>query len=642
MLTDTLSYNLDEVSIVGFYREDLKAGGVVEREFLQQANKGQEPSFILASRPSVIAYSDTGNEYGYSYFRVRGMDQTRVNMTLDGMPLNEGEDQGVYFSNYPDMLSSMHSMKVTNGASVSGNGVAGYAGSIDFESVDLQRDTVSSAYAGYGSWNTFKSSLEYNTGRLGRFAGHFKATMQQSDGYRRNSYNSSQSAFVKLGYFINDRHSLDLLSFIGFSRNGQAWIGSSPEELASDYRSNGCDETETDRFMQNISKLQYRGYLTDRLMLTASVYCNHLDGHYYFDVDNFMLKVVDPGWLATGEVERYALRHNMSGGNLAARWTCGPLRLTAGANASFFSRRHVGTNNIQDVPLWDNVGYKNDLNVFLKAEYSWNTLTAGANLQYRHADFAYDGEVPLEKVNWDFFNWSASLRWRFAEGHSLYASMTRTHREPTRSDMFGGEENLNSIVTTQAESVLDYELGCNLTAEGLIANVNLYYMDFSNELILNGEMGTNSLPIRVNAAQSYRSGVELTLTYSPLKRLVLRNSSSWSMNRVDTGEEVLTHVMSPSWIIRQDVSYGFFNVNIGASMNYRSRMFFDLTNNYEIAARTRFDLFAEYTAGRVCLGLHLNNVFDKRSYANGMLGAGGPLYFVEAPRNFFADVRIMF
>ena len=77
-------------------------------------------------------------------------------------------------------------------------------------------------------------------------------------------------------------------------------------------------------------------------------------------------------------------------------------------------------------------------------------------------------------------------------------------------------------------------------------------------------------------------------------------------------------------------------------MNYRSRMFFDLTNNYEIAARTRFDLFAEYTAGRVCLGLHLNNVFDKRSYANGMLGAAGPLYFIESPRNFFADIRITF
>ena len=95
--------------------------------------------------------------------------------------------------------------KVINGASISGNGVAGYAGSIDFESVNLQRDTLSNAYFGYGSWNTFKSSL-------------------------------------------------DLLSFIGFSRNGQGWIGSSPEELSLDFRANGCAETETYRLFASINK----------------------------------------------------------------------------------------------------------------------------------------------------------------------------------------------------------------------------------------------------------------------------------------------------------------------------------------------------------------------------------------------------
>ena len=198
---DTTSLrHLQEVSIVGFYRVDTNVGDVIDRESLSKLNKGQEPSFMLGLRPSSFAYSDTGNEYGYAYFRIRGMDQTRVNMTMDGMPLNDGEDMGVYFSNYPDMIASMHSVKVENGAGISGNGVAGYAGTIDFESVDLKRDTLSGVYVGYGSFNTFKTSVEYNSGLKGKWAVHLKATLQQSDGFREHAYNNSQSAFVKVGY----------------------------------------------------------------------------------------------------------------------------------------------------------------------------------------------------------------------------------------------------------------------------------------------------------------------------------------------------------------------------------------------------------------------------------------------------------
>ena len=112
----TKLYELDEVQITQFYRTSTKTMNVIDRDYLLKVNRGQEPSFILNTQPSILGYSDTGNEYGYSYFRMRGMDQTRVNMTLDGMPLNEGEDMRVYFSNYPDFLSNVHTLhgKVKN------------------------------------------------------------------------------------------------------------------------------------------------------------------------------------------------------------------------------------------------------------------------------------------------------------------------------------------------------------------------------------------------------------------------------------------------------------------------------------------------------------------------------------------------
>ena len=638
----TSSYHLNEISVISFYRTDAKVGTIVSRESLLKHNKGQEPSFILSSRPSIFAYSDTGNEYGYAYFRMRGMDQTRVNMTLDGMPLNEGEDMGVYFSNYPDVIASMHSIKVESGAGITGNGVAGYAGTIDLESVNLKRDTVSSVYAGCGSFNTFKSCMEYNSGIKGKWAVHFKATQQQSDGYRNHAYNNSQSAFTKVGYFFNDHHSIEFLSFIGQSRNGQGWIGSSLDQIMINDRSNGCTEAETDRFVQNINKLQYKGFASDNITFTASLYYNQLKGHYYFDVDNFMINVIDSSWQNTGEVDCYNLRHHMIGGNIAAKVYVRDFVLTTGLNASAFNRSHVGTNNLDTEEMWNNKGYKNDVNLFAKGEYSYNGLKVVGNIQYRHADFDYRGDVAFDKVYWNFLNWSGNVSYQFNQAHSLYASVTQTHREPTRSDMFGGEENLIEVVTTQAESVIDYELGYNATSDGCTGNLNLYYMDFSNELILNGEMGTNGLPIRENVEKSYRTGIELNLTYEPVKGLVLSNATSYSINKVETASETLNHTMSPHWLVNQSIVYGFNGFEFGVDVRYRSKMYFDLTNLYELGSSLRFGANATYTYEDFTCGVYVNNLFNERSFSNGMMGTNGPLYFIDAPRNFHVDVRWSF
>ena len=638
----TSSYHLNEISVISFYRTDAKVGTIVSRESLLKHNKGQEPSFILSSRPSIFAYSDTGNEYGYAYFRMRGMDQTRVNMTLDGMPLNEGEDMGVYFSNYPDVIASMHSIKVESGAGITGNGVAGYAGTIDLESVNLKRDTVSSVYAGCGSFNTFKSCMEYNSGIKGKWAVHFKATQQQSDGYRNHAYNNSQSAFTKVGYFFNDHHSIEFLSFIGQSRNGQGWIGSSLDQIMINDRSNGCTEAETDRFVQNINKLQYKGFASDNITFTASLYYNQLKGHYYFDVDNFMINVIDSSWQNTGEVDCYNLCHHMIGGNIAAKVYVRDFVLTTGLNASAFNRSHVGTNNLDTEEMWNNKGYKNDVNLFAKGEYSYNGLKVVGNIQYRHADFDYRGDVAFDKVYWNFLNWSGNVSYQFNQAHSLYASVTQTHREPTRSDMFGGEENLIEVVTTQAESVIDYELGYNATSDGCTGNLNLYYMDFSNELILNGEMGTNGLPIRENVEKSYRTGIELNLTYEPVKGLVLSNATSYSINKVETASETLNHTMSPHWLVNQSIVYGFNGFEFGVDVRYRSKMFFDLTNLYELGSSLRFGANATYTYEDFTCGVYVNNLFNERSFSNGMMGTNGPLYFIDAPRNFHVDVRWSF
>ena len=132
----TNAKTLKEVSIVSSYRVKSDNGSLVTSKKMKEENNGKEPCFIFAKMPSIFAYGDNGSEFGYGYMRIRGLDQTHTNVTLDGMPWNEAEDFGCYFANSPDLMSSMHSIKVERGASVAGNGTAAFAGNISLESVD--------------------------------------------------------------------------------------------------------------------------------------------------------------------------------------------------------------------------------------------------------------------------------------------------------------------------------------------------------------------------------------------------------------------------------------------------------------------------------------------------------------------------
>lgn len=167
-------------------------------------------------------------------------------------------------------------------------------------------------------------------------------------------------------------------------------------------------------------------------------------------------------------------------------------------------------------------------------------------------------------------------------------------------------------------------------------------MDFKNELILNGEMGTNGLPIRENVEESYRAGIEFSLTYEPIKGLILSNTTSYSINKVVTDLEVLNHVMSPNWLVNQSIVYDIKGFEFGVDMKYRSRMYFDITNFYELNSSLRFGVQVKYNYRNLTFGMCVNNIFNERSFSNGMLGVNGPLYFVDSPRNFHIDIRWAF
>lgn len=643
-VNDSISYDIDEVSIVGFYNNSFTTNEIITKKYLDKKNICQEPSYILSEQPSIMAYSDTGNEFGYAYFRIRGIDQSRINMTLDGMPLNEGEDLGVYFSNIPNMFGSLENINVQRGASSLQNGTSGYGGSINFESIKLYQPKYTNININGGSFGTFSTSAEFNSGRINKCSFYGKVTHKQTDGYRDYASNNSQSSFLKFGVKINDYHSIDILSFTGLSRNGQGWIGNTQDELKDNKKINGCTKNENDKFLQTINKLSYKGFLSNNIILSSSLYYNFLDGWYDFDVDNFNYRMLGDK-TNTSEILRYKMKHHMFGGNVAIKLYVDDFILTSGINGSTFNRKHIGlTNLLCDNVLYQNKGYKNDINVFLKSEYDNNLVHLLGNIQYRHADFNYKGNVPFKKINWDFINYNLGVTFKINSSLNIYTTFAHTNREPTRTDMFGGEDNFNGLVTKQHETVDDIEFGVKYFTDKFKVNTNLFYMDFSNELIFNGEMGKNGIMLKNNVNSSRRMGIELSATYMPLSWLSFTNASSLSKNQIiDSNGNTYNHTMSPNFMMSQSIDFNHNGFSCGFIFNYRDKMNVDLLKTFILNESIRCNAYASYSFKHCTIKGEVNNIFNEITFSNGMKSyTNENLYFIDSPFNFNIGVNFKF
>lgn len=671
---DTLKVEqLDSVSVVSFYRNTVNVGSLVDHKTLVTANHGQEPSHLFKTMPGIFSMSDNGTDFGYGYFRIRGLDQTRINVTLDGMPWNEAEDYGTYFANSPDLLSSLHTVKVERGSSSTNNGTASSGGSINLESIDLIKDNESYGYIGGGSFNTYKTSIIYNSGLINRHAVHVKATQQQTDGFRDYGFNNSQAFTVKYGYFFNDKHSIDILSLNGRHRNGQGWLGVTLAELDANPRANGNLKNEDDEWFQTVNKLHYKGWLSDKVLLTASAYWQHQSGWYNMDLDNYMLRMADATWAPTNIVYSYGLKHDLYGGNVATKVYFGNLTLVGGTNIYGYKREHFLDNrlanhyvNVPDEEFYDNIGSKRDANVFLSAQYKAGKFSFGGNVQYRYVDFDYIDKInPLytfgkEKHDtyWNFVNYGLNVEYNLNNSSKFYVRYSEVSREPTRTDMFGGNEDVRmycmsqgggfgpndfKVTTNKAERSYDVEGGFVMTNNWLELNINAYYMRFKNERVLNGQYGLNGLPLHDTATNSYRTGIELSGDVTIYKGLHYKIDASLSENRINSENfQNKYHILTPAQTLSHDIYYKGEAFSVGLNHYYHSKMYMDQDNQYEIPYYMTFNLYGNYRHKMFEFGLRVNNLLNRVNYYNAAIGATDCLYFREAGTNFFADVKIYF
>lgn len=596
---------LDEVIVQGSRVDSLTPVTVVQYPIDRKT--GEDPALFLSTTPGIYSYSDMGNFQGYSYLRMRGVDQTRINFTLDGIPLNESEDQGVYFSNYADIFGSVDHAQIQRGTAIS-YGSASYVGSVNFESPKLFGEQNVQANFSGGSFKTFRHSFRYDMGENNGWGFHFRGSGQTSDGYRDNMYNKGYSGFVSTGKVLK-RGIVKLINFTGHQRNKLGWLGSYLSDIEQN-RKHNQNSNEFDKFTQSLTGLSY---LQDKL--SATLYYNYLKGDYDFNINRFLYD----DFAEENPLFNYALEHHMFGGFLHYRVE-GKIPTTLTAHANLFKREHSGF--LSGVNLYGNHGLKHEQSVSVESRYK---ILYG-KVQYRHADFGYVGDVPMEDLNWNFVNYKVGVNWK-----KFYYSFGSTGREPSRTDLFGGEDNLVELISIQPERNFDHELGFKL--KNLM--INAYYMKFKNEITLNGEFGPNSLPIKSNVATSQRYGLELDYRDS-----LFTLAANLSDNIIDQEQSRFHHILSPSFLMFGAVHRVIEGIGLEVNSNYQSRQYLDFSNDNFIDGFATFGAKVTFPIKQFSVDFHIRNIFNQKGFSYGHLNVyGDPVYISNAGTNFLISLK---
>lgn len=602
-------------------------------------NYGQEPSQILNTTPNITSTSDAGSPWGYTYIRLRGIDQTRINMTLNGVPMNEPEDQGCYFNNYPDFLSSLDMVQIERGSGMTKNGVSSFGGSFGFDShLPIKNDV--SLNIGAGSFGALKLGFQINQKwRKGGF--YVQMSDVQNDGYKYHSGNRSQSLFFNSYYDIG-KNTFKLIGFAGRQRNELAWLGVSQDSINKDRRINGATKKENDDFEQYHIQFHHIYHININSKFNYCVYYNYLKGFYTFDNNNF-LEIPTPG-----PIYQYNLYSNFVGAYINFSQKINRWDFYVGTHGYIYNRKHVGSSDSTGY-LYTNTGYRNEASVFFKTNYNvWKGLNLYGDIQYRYTDFKYDGDVYLKPFYWNFVNYNVGVDYHIGK-FVIYYSYGKTSREPTRNDIFYGFDNLqcdsagNAIYNDlKPETSYDNELGFRVLEKKLTFNFNLFYMSFKNEITLNGQFGPTGLPLHENVDKSYREGVETDFQYRFDFGLNLNLNATYNHSIIKQGDLNINPVLTPKAVANCEAYYKYKWFNIGVDFRYQDWSYVDFSNKYLIP-----DFYT--INGRIGVNwkwfdftVYGNNLLNQKYLTSGQMNYDGsqPLYFVGMPINFYATLKI--
>ncbi|MBQ7342442.1 MAG: TonB-dependent receptor [Alistipes sp.] len=690
---------------------------------IERNSYGTDIPSLLALTPSLIATNETGIGIGGTSIRLRGTDATRLNVTVNGMPLNNPDSHSTYWYDTPDLISAVGDVQVQRGAGISTNGTGAFGGAISMTTSSPATTFGGSASLSYGSYNTNKQAIHIGSGLMGgHWAVDARLTHIGSDGYIERGATDLKSYMLQGGYY-GSRTSVKLLSFGGVAKTYLTYTGVTKEEMrlyGRRYHTEGQYETshgpytladgthvdyyddQTDNYLQINNQLIINHRFNEHWAMNATGFYTYGYGYYkqYKDARTLLeygnLGITDPS-VEADMIRRKIMRNHTFGANASAHYTTEKVSLAFGGSWSHYSCPHWGDIEWVDGmkssevrgKWYDNDVRKQDANIFAKA--AWRPvkgLSLSADLQYRLVSYRAWGvndnfdwntmqmqPISIDKL-YHFLNPHIGINYTFARRHSLFASFAIANKEPTRADFTDRYMFSQDKSEPKPERLFDYELGYRYSSPKLSLGVNLYYMQYRNQLIPTGMVNDSSDALNVNVPDSYRCGVEVVAEWHITKWLSAQGDVTFSRNKIRNYVDLLadsptygknlgtmTIAYSPDCIASFGLDFHIAGFEALLRTRYVSKQY--LTNN-EVAALTldrycvtNLDLGytlplsksrTENNSRSMRFGLCIYNLFNtlycSNAYGYSYMWDGvrydEAYYFPQAPLHVLANVTIKF
>jgi len=558
---------LDEV-VVNATRVNKNSGMAfsnVDNETLQKQNLGQDAPFMLNQLPSVVVNSDAGAGVGYTGLRIRGSDGTRINVTINGVPVNDAESQGTFFVNMPDFVSGTNNIQVQRGVGASSNGAGAFGASINFQTNELKDKAYANSITTAGSYNTLRQTLMAGTGLLNnKFTFDARASRIASNGYIDRSSSNLQSYYLAGGYY-GKKSVLKFINFSGHEKTYQAWYyvpedslnkGNRTYNPAGEYYDlNGkikYYDNETDNYKQNNFQLHFIHQVNSKISFNVTGHYTKGKGYYEQYKQNQLLAdyTIENVFTPKGDtisssnlIRRLWLNNDFAGGIFNVNYTpFSKLAFTLGGGYNTYFGRHFGnviwsqfsSNSSINQEYYFNTANKNDGNIYLKTNYKpVSNLNVFVDLQLRNVNYRFLGfddslASKMQNQTYTFFNPKFGISYDVNSSLNAYASLSIANKEPNRDDFVKS----TPLSRPKPEQLADIEAGLKYNQTNKYFAVNFYNMQYKNQLVLNGQINNVGAYNRVNVASSFRRGIEFEANAEIIRFLSIGGNVTLSQNKI--------------------------------------------------------------------------------------------------------------
>ena len=671
----------------------------LDKEEILKRNLGQDVPYLLNLTPSTVVTSDAGAGIGYTGIRIRGVDPARINVTINGIPVNDAESHSVFWVNLPDIASSIDNIQVQRGVGTSTNGAAAFGGSINLQTSSNSLDPYAEINTGVGSFNTRKANIQLGSGLM-KNGWSFEGRLSQitSDGFIDRASSDLNSFYIS-GSKRGKRSLLKADIFSGDEVTYQAWYGVEESVLESGNRtfneagmekSGSPYQNQVDDYGQDYYQLHYSYNLQDNWSLSTSLHYTKGAGYYEEykggeDLADYGITPANPGDPTESDlIRRRWLDNDFYGMVFSTKYThSASWNLTFGGGLNKYDGDHfgeviwarfAGSSEFED-RYYDNNAIKTDANVYGKAQYFFNeNLSSYLDLQVRTISYEFDGiDIQNNTVvdirdtdNLTFFNPKFGLSYSVNDENRLFASFGIASKEPTR------DEYVESSVASRPdpETLYNIETGYRGDFGQFFVGAYGYAMLYEDQLVVTGQINDVGGVVRQNVPKSSRLGIELEGGVSITSNFSWAANATFSKNKIESYTEFIDDydnggqiernfsdtdiALSPSIIANSILGFSDNGLTTELTTKYVSKQYLDNTQNEarSIDPYLVNDLRISYAftnlsfAKGITANLMINNLLDEKYETNGYTFGyvfGGEqrfnYYYPQAGRNFLLQVK---